>query len=103
MSQPNIPDITPEISINREDVINLIIASIAMEEMGLSHIINAEGEKLQYVLGTLPGNNLTPPASINDILAVNESVRQTLREISRKEQILNEKLETALRAEIRTP
>jgi len=55
MSQANIPNMTPNISLSREDAINLILASIAMEEMSLSHILNAEGEKLQYVLGTLPG------------------------------------------------
>ena len=34
---------------------NQILSSIAMKELGLSHILNAEGEKLQYILGTLPG------------------------------------------------
>ena len=38
----------------REEALTMIIASIAMEELALSHILNAEGEKLQYVLGT-PG------------------------------------------------
>ncbi|WP_308018482.1 hypothetical protein [Bacillus sp. SRB3LM] len=43
MSQPNMPNITPNISLTRDDVVNLLLASIALEEMGLSHIINAEG------------------------------------------------------------
>ena len=47
MSQPNIPNISPTISITRDDFINLLLSSIAMEEFGLAHIINAEGEKLQ--------------------------------------------------------
>lgn len=55
MSQANLPNITPTISIARDDAVNLLLSSIAMEELGLSHIINAEGEKLQYILGTLPG------------------------------------------------
>ena len=33
--------------------VNQILSSIAMEGLALSHILNAEGEKLQYVLGTL--------------------------------------------------
>lgn len=59
MSQPNIPNIRPNIALDREEAINLILASIAMEDMALSHILNAEGEKLQYVLGTL--HNSTDP------------------------------------------
>lgn len=45
MSQPNLPNITPNITLSRSSVINLLLASIAMEELGLAHIINAEGEK----------------------------------------------------------
>jgi len=40
-----------ETEIKREDAISQIISSIAMEELGLSHILNAEGEKIQFVLG----------------------------------------------------
>lgn len=76
MSQPNIPNISPNITISRDDVINLLLASIALEELGLAHIINAEGEKLQYALGTLPG--LTTPATLEEILLVNSSVQDML-------------------------
>jgi hypothetical protein len=44
LSQSNLPNITPTITLSREDAISLIISSIAMEELGLSHILNAEGE-----------------------------------------------------------
>lgn len=93
MSQANIPDINPQIAIKRDDVINLFIASLAMEELGLSHIINAEAEKLQFVLGTLHNASLKPPATLKEVLETNESVRLMLREISRKEQVLNDRLE----------
>ena len=53
MSMPSFPNIDPPIQ--REDAVNQILSSIAMEELGLSHILNAEGEKLQYILGTIPG------------------------------------------------
>jgi hypothetical protein len=79
MSFPNIPNITPSITINREEVINLILSSIALEEIGLSHIINAEGEKIQFALGTLTG--VTSPASLSDILTVNKDVRDTLNQL----------------------
>ncbi len=45
MSFPNIPNISPTIAITREDAINLLLTSIAMEELGLSHIFDAEGGK----------------------------------------------------------
>ncbi|MET3210200.1 UNVERIFIED_CONTAM: hypothetical protein ABIC26_003148 [Paenibacillus sp. PvR008] len=47
MSMPGIPDINPLISLTRKEVIHMILASIAMEEMGLSNILHAEGEKIQ--------------------------------------------------------
>ncbi|WP_256761488.1 hypothetical protein [Cohnella sp. WQ 127256] len=95
MSQANVPNITPSITITSQDAINLLLISIAMEEIGLSHIINAEGEKLQYVLGTLPGVK-GPDISVSDLLNVNSSVRETLKEIAKKEWILQSKLESII-------
>lgn len=97
MSQANIPNITPSISLTRDDAINLILTSIAMEELGLAHIINAEGEKIQYILGSLPGVS-SPVATLSDVLNMNNSVRETLREIGKKEWILTDKLDLILRA-----
>jgi len=97
MGYPNIPNITPEINITREDVINLLLASIAFEELGLAHLINAEAEKIQAVLGTLPppGDNITG-TTLNDLLNINLSVRKTLQDIIKKEMLLQFKLENVL-------
>ncbi|WP_210471316.1 hypothetical protein [Sporosarcina sp. 6E9] len=95
MSQANIPNITPIISITRSEVINLLLASIALEELGLAHIINAEAEKIQYVLGTLPG--LSPAATLAEILAVNESVQDVLDLVIKKELLLESKLKQVIR------
>ncbi|KJD42817.1 hypothetical protein QD47_26030, partial [Paenibacillus terrae] len=60
-----------------ENNINALLACIAFQELSLSHLINAEGEKIQYAVGTLPG--LTPPAgSIAELLEVNNSVQSVL-------------------------
>lgn len=48
MSLPNFPNITPTISLGRGDVVNLLLASIAIEELSLAHILNAEGEKFNW-------------------------------------------------------
>ena len=75
MSLPSFPNVDPPIQ--REDAVNQILSSIAMEELGLSHILNAEGEKMQYILGTLPGLS-GPAATVKDVLNANESVRGLL-------------------------
>ncbi|EEM56537.1 MULTISPECIES: hypothetical protein [Bacillus cereus group] len=96
MSQSNIPNITPTISLTREESINLLLASIALEELGLAHIINAEAEKIQVALGTIPG--LSPFPTLSDILAINESVNTTLKNATKKEMLLQSKLESILQA-----
>ncbi|HHY2657738.1 TPA: hypothetical protein ACV5GZ_004927 [Bacillus thuringiensis] len=94
MSQANIPNITPTITIGLEDAINLLLVSVALEELGVSHIINAEAEKLQYTLGTLPG--LSTPATISDLLAINSSIKDTIVESIKLEIVLEKKLEAIL-------
>ena len=95
MSLPSFPTVDPPI--NREDAVNQILSSIAMEELGLSHIINAEGEKLQYILGTLPGLS-GPPATVSEVLAANESVRSMLETAVQNQLFLKAKMQGALTA-----
>jgi len=97
MSLPVFP-IDPS-SLTREDAINQILLSIAMEEMGLSHIINAEGEKIQYALGTLDGIS-GPGASVEEVLKVNESVKETLTQAANLQHALVNKLKTAVSAPV---
>lgn len=47
MSQPSIPNITPIISLTKKETISLLLSSIAMSELAISHILNAEAEKIQ--------------------------------------------------------
>lgn len=95
MSLPSFPNVDPPIQ--REDAINQILSSIAMEELGLSHILNVEGEKLQYILGTLPGLS-GPPATVSDVLAANESVRSMLETATQNQLFLKAKMQGALTA-----
>lgn len=103
MSFPNIPDVNPEMSLTMEEAINLLIASVAFEELGLAHIINAEAEKIQYVLGTLEGQ-LPPetPPTLEELMGINRSVESTLRNVIKNQMLLQFKLEDALSISIST-
>ncbi|CAH8712394.1 hypothetical protein M5W83_27630 [Paenibacillus thiaminolyticus] len=92
MSQASIPNITPTISITPGQTVSLLLASIALEELALAHILNSEAEKLQFVLGTLPGVTPSTPPTISNILAINNSVRTTLQDVIKKEILLQLKL-----------
>ena len=69
----------------REQAITDIIQSVALEETALSHILNAEGEKIQKVVAMA---DATP----EHLLAVNKSVESMVTAISRLEMILQSKL-----------
>ena len=95
MSLPTFPLISP--SMTPDESLSMILASIAMEELGLSHIINAESEKIQYVLGKLDEGPETKP-SFEEILAVNKSVKSVLDSIAQNQIILKGKMECAVDA-----
>ena len=96
MSMPTFPQMDPPLT--REGSLNEIISSIAAEELSLSHILNAEGEKLQYVLGTLPG--LEDAASFEEVMKVNRSVRDTLSDVMEQQTLLAAKLSAAMKAPV---
>lgn len=86
MSMPNIPNITPIISLKHCETVDLLLSSIALEEIGLSHILNAEGEKLQAFLKN-------PHHGLKEYLKINDSVNKTLRTIVKSQMLLQFKLE----------
>ncbi|MFB5561919.1 MULTISPECIES: hypothetical protein [Bacillus cereus group] len=96
MSQANIPNITPTIAVTPGQSISLIVASIALEELALAHIINSEAEKIQFLLGTLNTGVTPPPVTLPSLLVLNNSVRQTLQTVIKQEMLLQFKLENVL-------
>lgn len=78
------PVITPSTT-TREQAITDIIESVALEETALSHILNAEGEKIQKMVA-MP--DITPEM----LLATNKSVESMVNAVSRPEMILHSKL-----------
>lgn len=93
MSMPTFPDAT----FIRDQALNLLLASIAYEELGLSHIINSEGEKIQRAVGTVP-NQGALATSIQDLLDINASVLAMLEAIQETETTLMGKMSAVLAA-----
>lgn len=79
------PVITPGTN-TREDSVGDIIESIAMEERSISHVLNAEGEKLQAIINM-------QDTTAQQLLAANKSVQHTVESVSRLESALLSKLE----------
>ncbi len=86
MSLPSIPNITPSISLKRCETVDLLLSSIALEEIGLSHILNAEAEKLQRFLEMRD-------TCFSDYLQMNKSINNTLKTVVKSQLLLQLKLE----------
>ncbi len=91
MSMPKIPDLQPTVSVTTDDAVNIILSSIGMEELSLAHIVNAEAEKIQYVLGTLETSQ--GPGTLEQVMDVNKSAEKMLRDAIKNQMLLCMKLE----------
>ncbi len=89
MSFPNIPDIHPDIDITLEDAINLLLVSVALEEISLSDLIRAEAQKLENILKQCNSSENSP----ENILDINRSIDDTLKNIIKLQMILQFKLD----------
>lgn len=94
MSLPKIPEMPSIPCITPSAAISFILASIALEEIGLSHIINAEGEKIQAAIGSFECGK----SDICDLLSIDKSVNTVLRTVLKKELLLDLKMVEALEA-----
>lgn len=72
-------------TITREESVADIISSIAAEESGIAHILNAESEKLQAIINM-------PDATAQDLLMANRSVKTTVDTVIQLENALKNKL-----------
>ena len=70
---------------SRRQAITDIVESVALQQTALSHILNAECEKLQRILGNKEASHQT-------ILATNKSVEAMVGAITRLEMVLQSKL-----------
>ena len=94
MSMPAFPESSA--ILNHDEAVNAVLTSIAMEETALSHIINAEGEKIQYAIENAKklesASGSKPGSDIRMILDVNDSVTAMLEQITDLQFILLNKL-----------
>lgn len=72
--------------ITRCQAITDIIESVALEQTALSHILNAEGEKLQKAISFQKIDQC-------ELLEINNSIQKTIIEVTKLEIILQSKLE----------
>lgn len=88
MSMPSFPPNGADMT--REEALTMIIACIAMEELALSHILNAGGENLRFILGTIPGT------SSQDMLAIHKSITALVEAVTQNQILLKKKLDQVL-------
>ncbi|MEG0854034.1 MAG: hypothetical protein RSF82_09175 [Angelakisella sp.] len=81
----SMPVITPSTT-TRAQAFTDLIESVALEETALSHILNAEGEKLQAVIKMAE-------ITTDQLLSVNKSVQSMVNAITRLEMVFQAKLE----------
>jgi len=94
MSMPAFPK--PESILSRDQAINAILASIAIEETAIGHVIEAESEKIQYVIERAKVSNCGC-ADMQKILEVNRSVANLIEKATAMQIVLKDKLATVLK------
>lgn len=90
MGMPEIPDGKNRPNID-ETIIDLL-ESIALEEMSIAHILNAEGEKLQALVKRFSCHELT----FCELQTSCHSVNSMINSLIMKEWLLTSKLQTVL-------
>ncbi|MFI3206474.1 MAG: hypothetical protein R3Y33_04440 [Clostridia bacterium] len=92
MSMPSIPDLNPNLSVQRDDALNIILSSIGMEELSMAHLLNAEAEKIQFALGTLETAE-GKAATLDQILETNRNAGRMVRDVIKNQMLLTMKME----------
>lgn len=104
MSFPNIPDINPYINIKFEDSINLLLTSIAMEELSLSKLMDAETNKILCVLNDCKPHDCknehcgccgscSKSNTLQDALEINKSVDDMIKNMIKLQMLLQFKFD----------
>lgn len=90
MGLPVFPDISGPAP--QSQIIDRLLETIALEELALAALINAEAEKVQAVAAA----GVMSPVSADDLAAINRAVAEVIKEAGAKEDRLRAKLERIL-------
>jgi hypothetical protein len=82
-------------SLDLQVIVNNVVASIGMGEVALAHLMNAEGEKLQALLGT-DGSGPSKIMTKQDLIDMNLSVGTAIEHASLYESSLTKKLNSVV-------
>ncbi|KRQ87698.1 hypothetical protein ABG79_00500 [Caloramator mitchellensis] len=89
-NSPTIPNITPVIDLKNRDIINLLLASIALEEISLAQILSAEASKIEELLAA------RGPANIDDMIRLDREVSKILDDVIKQQMLLDFKFQNIL-------
>ncbi|MGE5456007.1 MAG: hypothetical protein ACM3O4_02770 [Ignavibacteriales bacterium] len=73
-----------------------LLESIALEEAGIAHLLNAEGEKIQATAGLMVIGQMTP----DEVVEFQKSVAKIIQTAIKMQMLLEFKLEATLDAKI---
>ncbi|OEH93773.1 hypothetical protein [Bacillus solimangrovi] len=93
MGMPNFPYRFNELpDLDKDQVLLFLLATVGQEELALAHIMNAEGEKIQAAVAKFESGRL----SVDELLAINDNVNDTLKTVVKKEMLLEFKVDKIL-------
>lgn len=90
MGMPTFPNIKNPAS--QEEIIDRLLETIALEELALAHLVNAEAEKVQAVVKA----GIMGPVSAEEVHEINIGVAKVLDMAAQKEDRLHRKLKLIL-------
>lgn len=92
MSLPDSPEMKPGQSISKRESLALLLTSVAMNEISLSHIISAEADAIQAFVKSRPEE-----LSYMSVIRINNTASRLLEEVSNGQWLSLSKLDRILR------
>lgn len=75
----------------RREVINGLLHALALRELAVAHLLNAEAEKVAHVARTM-----TRPETFDDVITFQRTIAELMQALVRKEEVLLRRLNAVL-------